>query len=352
MCLIVFAWKARPDLPLVVAANRDEWRDRRAEPAHWWPDHPELLAGRDLQAGGTWMGITRNARFAAVTNIRDPAERRTTAKSRGGLVTEFLLGSDSPSRFLSSLAARSHDYNGFNLILGDGASLFYFGSREGVPRAIEPGVHGLSNHTLDEPWPKVLRGNLAMDASLASKDPSPALFDMLCDGERASDDALPKTGVGIEWERRLSSPLITGADYGTRASTVLTVAASGEAKLEERTREADGSVSGIVSFAFGLLLLGAASVAQAQASAFSDHVCVRNLEKWVSFRDPESVKVVSVSEGKAEIIDYANARLVAVKFTVMVNSKNSQGGYTRPKAYECHTSEDRQRVLNYSPRHD
>jgi uncharacterized protein with NRDE domain len=263
MCLIVFAWKTRPDLPLVVAANRDEWRDRPAEPAHWWPDHPQLLAGRDLQAGGTWMGITRNARFAAVTNFRDPAERRTTAKSRGGLVTEFLLGTDSPARFLSNLAARSHDYNGFNLILGDGASLFYFGSREGVPRAIEPGVHGLSNHTLDEPWPKVLRGNLAMDAALASQDPSPALFDMLSDGERASDDALPKTGVGIEWERRLSSPLITGADYGTRASTVLTVAASGEAKLEERTRAADGSVSGIASVAFGLLLLGAASVAQA-----------------------------------------------------------------------------------------
>ena len=352
MCLIVLAWHARADLPLVVAANRDEWRDRAAQPAHWWPDHPELLAGRDLQAGGTWMGITRGGRFAAVTNFRDPAERRTTAKSRGGLVTEFLLGSDSPARFLSNLSARANDYNGFNLILGDGATLFYYGSREGVPRAIEPGVHGLSNHTLDEPWPKVVKGNLAMDSALQAGDPAPALFDMLSDAQGASDEVLPNTGVGIAWERRLASALITGPDYGTRASTVLTVAASGEAKFEERTRTADGSVSGIVSFACGLLLLGAAAVAQAQGSAVSDHVCVRNLEKWVSFRDPESVKVVSVSEGKPEVIDYANTRLVAVKFTVMVNSKGSQGGYTRPKAYECHTSEDRQRVLNYSPRND
>jgi uncharacterized protein with NRDE domain len=252
MCLIVLAWQARADLPLAVAANRDEWRDRPAEPAHWWPDHPEILAGRDLQAGGTWMGITRKGRFAAVTNFRDPAERRTTAKSRGGLVTEFLLGSDSPARFLSNLAARSLDYNGFNLILGDGATLFYFGSREGVPRAIEPGVHGLSNHMLDEPWPKVVRGKQAMNAALAAKDPSPALFDMLADGSGASDDALPNTGVGIEWERRLSSALITGADYGTRASTVLTVAATGEAKLEERTRDAGGRASGVAAESFTL----------------------------------------------------------------------------------------------------
>ena len=307
MCLIVFAWKARPGLPLVVAANRDEWRERPAEPAHWWPEHPELLAGRDLQAGGTWMGITRNSRFAAVTNFRDPAERRTTAKSRGSLVTEFLLGSDSPARFLSNLAARSRDYNGFNVILGDGASLFYFGSREGVPRAIEPGIHGLSNHTLDEPWPKVVRGRHAMASALEAKDPEPALFDLLSDARGEADEALPNTGVGIEWERRLASPLISGADYGTRASTVLTVAASGDAKFEERTRASDGSVSAVSSHRFSLLacawlLAGAVSVANAQGSAHDDHVCVRNLEKWVSFRDPESVKVVSVSEGRPEVM--------------------------------------------------
>ena len=242
MCLIVVAWHARPDLPLVVAANRDEWRERPAEPAHWWPDHPEILAGRDLQAGGTWMGVTRGGRFAAVTNYRDPSEKRSTARSRGELVTEFLLDTDSPARFLSTLSARAHEYNGFNLILGDGASLFYYGSREGEPRAIEPGVHGLSNHLLDEAWPKVLRGRIRMEAALAAPEPAHPLFDMLSDVSMAPDAELPATGVGLDWERRLASALIIGADYGTRTSTVLTVASTGDATMEERTRDAQGSV--------------------------------------------------------------------------------------------------------------
>ena len=252
MCLIVVAWRARADLPLVVAANRDEWRERPAEPAHWWPEHPGLLAGRDLQAGGTWMGITRGARFAAVTNYRDPSEKRSTARSRGGLVTDFLLGTDSPARFLTNLAARAHEYNGFNLILGDGTSLFYYGSREGEPRAIEPGVHGLSNHLLDEPWPKVVRGRARMEAALAAPEPSASLFEMLSDRSIAPDGELPATGVGIDWERRLASALITGADYGTRASTVLSVAASGEVSMEERTLDAGGAVAHVAQQRFGL----------------------------------------------------------------------------------------------------
>jgi len=252
MCLIVLAWQARPDLPLVVAANRDEWRDRPAEPAHWWPDHPDLLAGRDLQAGGTWMGITRSGRFAAVTNFRDPAERRSTAKSRGHLVSEFLLGGDSPARFLSEVLARARDYNGFNLILGDGASLYYYGSREGEARPIEPGVHGLSNHLLDEPWPKVVRGRMRMREALAQDDPAPALLALLSDEERVPDESLPHTGVGAEWERRLSSALITGPDYGTRASSVLSVAASGEVTMEESTRDAEGLVTSVAAERFKL----------------------------------------------------------------------------------------------------
>jgi len=250
MCLIVVAWQARADLPLVVAANRDEWRDRAAEPAAWWKDHPDLLAGRDLQAGGTWLGVTRRGRFAAVTNFRDPAERRTTAKSRGSLVTDFLLGEDTPARFLANLSARSHDYNGFNLILGDGTTLFYYGSREDVARPIEPGVHALSNHLLDEPWPKVVKGRLAMEAALARADPAAALFELLSDAGGAPDEDLPRTGVGIEWERRLAAALITGADYGTRCSTVVTFAADGTVGLEETTRAADGGVAGTARHRF------------------------------------------------------------------------------------------------------
>ena len=243
MCLIALAWKARPDLPLVVAANRDEWRERAAEPAHWWPDHPRLFAGRDLQAGGTWMGITRDGRFAAVTNFRDPADKRSTARSRGGLVTDFLLGGASPRDYLATLATHVGEYNGFNLILGDGASLWYFGSREGEARAIEPGVHGLSNHLLDEPWPKVVRARMAMETTLKDRDPSAKLFAALSDGEGAPDASLPQTGIGITWERRLASPLITGVDYGTRCTTVVAFAADGGIAFEERTRGADGAVT-------------------------------------------------------------------------------------------------------------
>ena len=242
MCLIALAWRARNDLPLVVAANRDEWRERPAQPAHWWPDHPELLAGRDLQAGGTWMGITRGGRFAAVTNFRDPSDKRATARSRGELVTQFLVGHAAPADFLASLSARAREYNGFNLIVGDATSLWYYGSREGTSRAIEPGVHALSNHLLDEPWPKVVRARMAMTAAMDDPDPAPALFGMLADGEGAPDAALPDTGVGITWERRLAAPLITGVDYGTRASTVVTVSAAGSVTFEERSREADGTV--------------------------------------------------------------------------------------------------------------
>lgn len=247
MCLIALAWRARADLPLVVAANRDEWRERPAQPAHWWAEHPGLLAGRDLQAGGTWMGITRAGRFAAVTNFRDPSEKRSTARSRGELVTGFLLAREAPQAFLSSLHSRAREYNGFNLIVGDGASLWYYGSREGEARAIPPGVHALSNHLLDEPWPKVVRARQAMEEALRhGTDPAPTLFEMLSDADGAPDEALPQTGVGVAWERRLASPLITGADYGTRASTVLTVSVEGEVRLEERSRDAAGAVTGVV----------------------------------------------------------------------------------------------------------
>lgn len=256
--MIVVAWKARDDLPLIVAANRDEWRDRPAEPARWWDGEPGLLAGRDLQAGGTWMGVTRTGRFAAVTNFRDPAERRSTAISRGGLATGYLRGTHSPQAFLAALASRASDYNGFNLILGDGETLWYFGSREGCAREIEPGVHALSNHLLDEPWPKVVSGRETMQAALLDADPAPRLFVGLSDIDAPADAALPDTGVGVAWERRLSRALITGDDYGTRCSTVVAFNSRGIVAFEERTRAADGSVTGVARHAFEVSRSGAA----------------------------------------------------------------------------------------------
>ena len=248
MCLVALAWKAHPDYPLVVAANRDEWRARPAAPAHWWEERPGLLAGRDLEAGGTWMGVTRGGRFCAVTNFRDPSDKRGDARSRGELVADFLSGIDSPAAYCERLARRVGDYNGFNLLAGAADSLVYFGSREGKAREVDPGIHALSNHLLDEPWPKVRRAREAM--GLAVGDGDEPLFAMLSDATPGRDGDLPDTGVGIEWERRLSPALITGEDYGTRASTVLRMAAGGQVRFEERTRIATGTVTDSRSFAF------------------------------------------------------------------------------------------------------
>lgn len=243
MCLVVLAWHARADLPLVVAANRDEWRERPTEPAHWWPDRPGIYAGRDLQAGGTWMGVTRSGRFAAITNFRDPSDRRTDVRSRGEIVGEYLSGDEPAQAFISRLAGRSRLYNGFNLIAGDADSLWFFGSRGGEALRIPAGVHGLSNHLLDEPWPKVIRARRAMDAALADHDPLPRMLDAMRERDGAPDDALPSTGVSLEWERRLSPALILGADYGTRSTTVVSFAIDGGVRVEEHTLDAEGHVT-------------------------------------------------------------------------------------------------------------
>lgn len=242
MCLIVLAWHARADLPLVVAANRDEWRDRPTEAAHWWPDRPGIYAGRDLQAGGTWMGVTRRGRFAAITNFRDPSDRRTDVRSRGEIVGEYLAGDEDTETFITRLASSARLYNGFNLIAGDARSLWFFGSREGRARRIPLGVHGLSNHLLDEPWPKVVRAREAMEAALRDEDPLPRMLAALHDRDGAPDDALPRTGVSLEWERRLAPPLIVGADYGTRSTTVVSFASDGTVRMEEHTLDSEGHV--------------------------------------------------------------------------------------------------------------
>jgi uncharacterized protein with NRDE domain len=242
MCLIALAWQVRADLPLLVAANRDEWRDRPAQPAHWWTDRPQVLAGRDLQAGGTWLGISSSGRFAAVTNFRDPSDRRSTARSRGELVADFLAGSETPAEYLERIARRAHEYNAFNLLVADTLALWYFGSREGPARPVAPGVHAISNHVLDEPWPKVVHARRAMERAIAMPDPSVPLFEMLSDATPALDEHLPRTGVPLDWERRLSPALIRGDDYGTRNSTVVIRREDGSVNLEERTRDGTGQV--------------------------------------------------------------------------------------------------------------
>ncbi len=256
MCLILLAWQHHPDYPLVVAANRDEFFDRPARAAAFWDEAPDLLAGRDLQAGGTWLGVTRRGRFAALTNFRDPPSHREGAPSRGELVTGFLLGDEVPEAYIESLLPRAGDYNGFNLLVADRGALFGFGNRAGGVRRLAPGVHGISNGALDEPWPKVREGRAALSRALAAPNaPDPeAILELLADDAPAPAAELPDTGVGAEWEQLLSPRFIRAPGYGTRCSTVLLLGRDQRAVLFERTYTAEGLASGTVRHRFELQL--------------------------------------------------------------------------------------------------
>ncbi len=241
MCLIVFAWREHPRYLLVFAANRDEFYDRPTVPARFWDDAPHVLAGRDERAGGTWMGLARDGRFAAVTNHRDPSAEQQNAPSRGALVADYLRGEAGPHAYLDALAPKAARYNGFNLLAGGPEALWYFSNRSGpdqsgvAPARVRPGVHGLSNAVLDTPWPKVEKSKAALGALLEADAVAPeALLDLLSDAEPAPDGALPQTGVPEEWERALSSVFIETEGYGTRSSTALLVERSGEATFVER----------------------------------------------------------------------------------------------------------------------
>ncbi len=243
MCLIVFAWQVLPAVPLIAAANRDEFYQRASAPAGYWPEHPRIYAGRDLQAGGSWMGITRaepganSARFAAITNIRAPSEHREQAPSRGQLVADFLAGSMTPQEYVAQIRPRAADYNGFNLILSDGQSLIWYSNRgDADPRngvALAPGVYGLSNALLDAPWPKVLKTKAQFASLLCLGAPDDAFFEMLSDTSPAPDMRLPETGVPLDVERMLSAVRIESPAYGTRTSTVVKLYADQRASLHE-----------------------------------------------------------------------------------------------------------------------
>lgn len=219
MCLITLAWQAHPDYPLIVAANRDEFYRRASAPARFWEDAPSVLAGRDLAAGGTWVGVTRSGRFAALTNVRQPGAA-AGERSRGLLVSAYLRGSDDPMAYAQAVAAEGGLYSGFNLLLGTPEELIVVSNRGASPQRLQAGVHGLSNHQLDTPWPKVEKAKRSLQATLSSPTQE-ALLAMLTDHEVAADETLPDTGVGLAMERMLSPLFIRSPLYGTRASTVL-----------------------------------------------------------------------------------------------------------------------------------
>lgn len=242
MCLIALAWRAHPDYELIVAANRDEFHDRPAAPAAFWNDSPGVFGGRDLKQGGGWLALHESGRFAAVTNVRRMVPPDPQAPSRGALVAQFLASHLDTEKYSQALAADAPRYAGFNLLLFDGQDLSYCTNSDSFQsQRIEPGVHVLSNASLDTPWPKARRLKRALQAFINQRVASRnLLFTALGDCEQAADDELPNTGVGLELERMLSPPFIRSERYGTRASTVVTLAHDGRAEFIERRFLANG----------------------------------------------------------------------------------------------------------------
>jgi uncharacterized protein with NRDE domain len=246
MCLILFAAGAHPRYPLIVAANRDEAYSRTSAAAAFWPDHPHVCAGRDLERGGTWLGLSRYGRFAAITNYRQGGPRAPAEHSRGELPREYLTGSDTPAAYLQGVERCASAYNGFSLIVGDLDELWFYSNRGAAANRVERGVHGLSNHLLNEPWPKVRRGIAELESLLAASENelTTRLMALLGDSTPAPDDLLPATGMTRERERALSASFIKGSDYGTRASSVVLVSADGQALFRERTYGPGGTLQG------------------------------------------------------------------------------------------------------------
>jgi len=243
MCLLAFRLNDHPTYDLVFAGNRDERYDRPTAPASFWDDHPHVLAGRDLRAGGTWMGVTRTGRWGVITNVRDPGHVQDDAPSRGHLVSTFLIQDGNPSAYVDEIAPTADRYNGFNLLVGAGSTCAYLSNYRDGPETVAPGVHAISNATLDTSWPKTDRARERLSdvttvttSPPASGDVDPSdLLSLLDDRRRFPDDDLPDTGVGPEIESLLSPLFIESDSYGTRASTVLLIGKNGDITFVERT---------------------------------------------------------------------------------------------------------------------
>jgi uncharacterized protein with NRDE domain len=223
MCLILFAYRVHPKYKLIIAANRDEFYQRQTAPAHYWDDNPQILAGRDLEKMGTWMGVTTDGRFSALTNYRDPKELTEGKRSRGELVADALKYKGDLESYMETVARQRDLFPGYNLLAGDINNLYYYSNIGNELQKLEPGVYGVSNHLLNTEWPKVKKGKTDLSKIINDNKESLVenLFTLLQNAEPAPDQLLPDTGVSLEWERMLSSLFIKGQNYGTRSSTVL-----------------------------------------------------------------------------------------------------------------------------------
>ncbi len=259
MCLILLAWRAHPEYPLVFAGNRDEAYERPSAAADFWNDGPGIFGGRDLEKGGAWLGLTLAGRIAAVTNYRDGPARKPAPRSRGELTADFLRGTDEPHAYLNKVAPHAAQYGGFFLLVGDRERLCSLSNRGAGIEDLPTGVHGLSNHLLNTPWPKVTLGKQRVAALLEANESAlvKGLFDALADRTAAPDTDLPDTGVGTGRERELSPAFIAGEGYGTRASTVLLVSRGNEVTFIERRFGALGSPQGETTRRFALQGMGA-----------------------------------------------------------------------------------------------
>ena len=234
MCLILFAINSHPEYKLVVAANRDEFYERPTKKAGFWEDHPDILAGRDLVANGTWMGMHRSGKLSMITNYRDLSNLKPKAPSRGKLVSDFLIGSSKPREYLTKLDTVRNIYNGYNLLIGDIDDLWYYSNVEGNIKQLGSGFYGLSNHLLNTPWPKVKRGTEDFIEAV-KQNRFQDLLEILYNNDKAPDPELPDTGVDLEMERMLSPLFIKSSEYGTRTSTILKVSRDNDVEFTERT---------------------------------------------------------------------------------------------------------------------
>lgn len=235
MCLILFAIDEHPEFDLVIAANRDEFYNRPTLQAHVWEKPAWMIGGKDIQGGGSWLGISPNRKLAMLTNFRDPSSIDPNAPSRGALITNYFTHDEGPENYLKKIAVNGSDYNGFNLLCENESGMFYYSNYGKHVQKVNPGVHGLSNALLDDPWPKVEKGKAGLHRWIHSAGDPSALFDLLYDSEQASDESLPSTGVSLDLERSLSSMFIKTPTYGSRTSTVILRDRKGNVRFMERT---------------------------------------------------------------------------------------------------------------------
>lgn len=236
MCLITFAYKSHPKYSLILLANRDEFYARPSKTMHFWPEYPHVLAGQDLEQGGTWLGINQQGKFTAVTNYRDGLAPKENALSRGALTRDFLTSNQDPTGYLKQLLPKQDKFGDYNLLLGDQSGIYYQSNREGPIRALNPGIYGLSNALLDSPWPKLIKVRSELENSLGNIQLSPRkLLEIMSDRTQAETSELPETHIPLEWEQLLSSSFIQSENYGTRVTTLLLQKPNGETTIIEQS---------------------------------------------------------------------------------------------------------------------